>query len=86
MVDTVVQRLGRLDIAVNNAGLNRNAAAEDTPEADWDATFGLNTKGLFLCCQARLLTAQCAVQCALHAVLGNGKHMYDSAEQGFACW
>ena len=51
MVDTVVQRLGRLDIAVNNAGLNKNAAAEDTPEADWDLTFALNTKGLFLCCQ-----------------------------------
>lgn len=55
MVDTVVERLGSLDIAVNNAGVNFNNAAEDTPEKEWDLTFNLNTKGLFLCCQ--VLTA-----------------------------
>ncbi|CAL8463601.1 g3135 [Coccomyxa elongata] len=52
MVDSVVDRLGALDIAVNNAGVNFNNAAEDTPESEWDTTFSLNTKGLFLCCQA----------------------------------
>ena len=48
-----MEQLGGLDIAVNNAGLNKNNAAEDTPEDEWDATFDLNTKGVFLCCQAR---------------------------------
>lgn len=43
--------LGGLHIAVNNAGINKNAAAEDCKEADWDLTFDLNTKGVFLCCQ-----------------------------------
>lgn len=33
------------------AGINKNSAAEDTDEADWDATFAINTKGVFLCCQ-----------------------------------
>ena len=51
MVDTVVSELGGLDIAVNNAGINFNNAAENTPEGEWDMTFNLNTKGLFLCCQ-----------------------------------
>ena len=51
MVDTVVARLGGLDIAVNNAGVNFNNAAEDTPESEWDTTFAVNTKGVFLCCQ-----------------------------------
>lgn len=55
MVATVVERLGRLDIAINNAGLNKNHAAEDCLESDWDQTFELNTKGVFLCCQVRLL-------------------------------
>ena len=52
MVDRVVEVYGALDIAVNNAGVNKNSAAEDTPLADWDLTFNLNTRGVFLCCQA----------------------------------
>lgn len=52
MVQQVVKQLGGLDIAINNAGVNRNHAAEDCSEEDWDLTFGLNTKGVFLCCQA----------------------------------
>ena len=54
MVETVVAQLGRLDIAINNAGMNKNHAAEDCLEADWDDTFELNTKGVFLCCQVHL--------------------------------
>ena len=52
MVAETVAALGGLDIAVNNAGVNKNNAAEDTPESEWDLTFNVNTKGLFLCCQA----------------------------------
>jgi len=51
MVSTVVERWGQLHIAVNNAGVNKNSAAEDTPVEDWDLTFNLNTRGVFLCCQ-----------------------------------
>ena len=56
MIDTVVAELGGLDIPVNNAGINFNNAAEDTPENEWDLTFNLNTKGLFLCCQVLACT------------------------------
>ena len=47
-------KLGGLHIGVNNAGMNKNNAAEDTSEEEWDATFELNTKGVFLCCQVEL--------------------------------
>lgn len=52
MVDAVVAKWGKLDIAVNNAGINKNSPAEDTPMEEWDQTFALNLRGLFLCCQA----------------------------------
>jgi NAD(P)-dependent dehydrogenase (short-subunit alcohol dehydrogenase family) len=52
MVQEVIKELGSLDIAINNAGINRNHAAEECSEDDWDVTFNLNTKATFLCCQA----------------------------------
>ena len=51
MVGTAVERFGGLHIAVNNAGINKNSAAEDTPMAEFDATFNVNTRGVFMCCQ-----------------------------------
>ena len=52
-VETVREAFGRVDILVNNAGIAReDAAAEDWTEADFDATFDLNVKGLFFASQA----------------------------------
>lgn len=51
MVETIVAELGGLHIAVNNAGLLRLSAAEETSEEEWDTVFAVNTKGVFLCCQ-----------------------------------
>jgi len=53
MVCEAVNGLGGMHIAVNNAGINRNSAAEETPEGEWDMTFAVNTKGVFLSCQVR---------------------------------
>lgn len=52
MVETVVDAWERLDVAVNNAGVARRAAAEEMSEADWDYTLEVDLKGVFLCCQA----------------------------------
>lgn len=51
MVDAAVERFGQLDIAVNNAGVNFNSAAEETSLQEWDTTFAINLRGLFICCQ-----------------------------------
>jgi len=51
-VETVVDTWGGLEIAIHNAGVNRNSAAEDTSVAEWDEVFALNTRAVFLGCQA----------------------------------
>lgn len=46
---------GRLDILVNCAGvIYRNRTVEQTSEAEWDATFDVNVKGMFLMCKYAL--------------------------------
>jgi NAD(P)-dependent dehydrogenase (short-subunit alcohol dehydrogenase family) len=55
MVRAVVETWGQLDIAVNNAGIARGAAAEELAEAAWDAVVDVDLKSVFLCCQAEAL-------------------------------
>lgn len=50
-VSETVQQLGGLHIAVNNAGINRNAAAEDTTLKDWDLHQHINLRAVFHSCQ-----------------------------------
>ncbi len=50
-VADTVSAFNGLDIAVNNAGINLNSAAEDTPIEQWDKVFALNTRSVFLACQ-----------------------------------
>ena len=51
-VDEVVERLGRLDILINNAGASPEAPAEAVTEANFDLTMGVNVKGTFFTSQA----------------------------------
>jgi NAD(P)-dependent dehydrogenase (short-subunit alcohol dehydrogenase family) len=46
-------RLGPIDILINNAGINIRGAAQELSEADWDAVIDINLKGPFLLCRAR---------------------------------
>lgn len=55
MVEETVSAFGKLDIAVNNAGINLSSPAELTPESEFDATMSVNCKGVFLSCQAEAL-------------------------------
>lgn len=54
MVDQVEAELGPLHLLVNNAGLLRTSPTPELSEEDWDATFAVDAKGVFLCSQAAL--------------------------------
>jgi|YNPBryulayer2012_1023412.scaffolds.fasta_scaffold04292_2 Dehydrogenases with different specificities (related to short-chain alcohol dehydrogenases) len=43
-----LERYGRLDIVVNNAGINRRVSLEATTDDDWQMTFDVNVRGAFL--------------------------------------
>jgi NAD(P)-dependent dehydrogenase (short-subunit alcohol dehydrogenase family) len=53
MVDGVVQRFGRLDIAVNNAGMSGGGVPVEELEVDhWNRLTATNLSSVFLCAQA----------------------------------
>jgi NAD(P)-dependent dehydrogenase (short-subunit alcohol dehydrogenase family) len=51
MVRQAIEAFGRIDIAVNNAGVTRRADIMDLTESDWDRIHRVNAKGVFFCLQ-----------------------------------
>lgn len=52
MAAAALARWGRIDILINNAGIEPVASILEMTEADWDRTLDTNLKGTFLCTQA----------------------------------
>lgn len=52
-LEETLRRFGRLDIAVNNAGINRTSSAENTSAEEWDEVIEVNLRSVFLGCQAQ---------------------------------
>jgi len=52
LVETVVQKYGRIDILVNAMGMNIKKDAFDYPMEDWDKLFDVNVKGTMIACKA----------------------------------
>lgn len=52
MMDTAVEKFGKLDILVNNAGLTRDALIHKMTDSQWDICVDISLKGTFNCIRA----------------------------------
>ena len=52
MISQTISQLGRVDVLVNNAGIEKESPFLDKPESEFDAVIEVNLKGPFLCTQA----------------------------------
>ena len=51
-VTQALDRFDHIDVLVNNAGIYPNTPVVEMDEAEWDAVFDTNVKGMFLVSQA----------------------------------
>ena len=56
VVETTLERFGRIDVLVNNAGITRDTLLLRMKRDDWDAVIATNLTGTFLCTQSVLKT------------------------------
>lgn len=52
LIQAVLERSGRLDVLVNNAGITRDGLLLRMKTADWQAVIDLNLTGVFFCTRA----------------------------------
>jgi 3-oxoacyl-[acyl-carrier protein] reductase len=54
LIERTMERFGRIDTLINNAGITRDTLIMRMSEDDWDAVLSTNLKGAFLCSKAAI--------------------------------
>ena len=58
LIEKTLAAFGRLDVLVNNAGIELTKKVTETTEAEWDHLMNVNLKGVFLCSKAAIPVMQ----------------------------
>jgi NAD(P)-dependent dehydrogenase (short-subunit alcohol dehydrogenase family) len=91
LVDLAVGSYGRLDVLINNAGINIPKPAEELTPEEWSRIIGVNLTGTFACCQAggaamlRQGAGSIVNICSIHGHVGSYIHKaaaYNASKAG----
>lgn len=58
LIEKTLAAFGRIDVLVNNAGIELTKKVTETTEAEWEHLMSVNLKGVFLCSKAAILVMQ----------------------------